>query len=104
MESNNPPPEEPLAPDPQRPVDYNTGWKVVTAAFLLPIGWIVTGSIYLTMIVGTFGIFTMMRDHPQYEPLFRDDPVFRAAYPTAGVAVLLIFLATIVRNLMKVFS
>ena len=92
--------EEKHTPRPAAPQsDWHIGWQIVIAAFLLPVGWLVTGSMFLTFVILGFGVLLMMRAHPAFAEHFEQDPLLRYVNIMAGSVVLLIFIVAIVRNL-----
>lgn len=87
--------------DPVRPVEYNLGWRVVAASIILPLGLLVTESLPLTLVILGLSAMILARANPELNELFEHDPLFYWAERMTHIVVLGIFVASLVRNLMR---
>lgn len=83
---------------PRRP-DTDLAWRVVVASLLLPIAWVVTGSVALTTLVGGFGALLLAQSHPSIAQISEEYPALRWMHLGAQGLVLLIFVAALLTHL-----
>jgi hypothetical protein len=87
--------------DPVRPVEYNLGWRIVAASFILPLGMLVTESLSLTLVIAVFAAMIIAKSNAMLSDVFEQDPVFRWFDRIFHVVVLLIFIAALLRNILR---
>ncbi len=77
------------------------GWRVVVASLLLPLAWVATNSVALTMMVGGFSALLLAQSHPEIAALTNESLPFRWINAVAPFVVLLIFIGALLRTVLR---
>lgn len=85
--------------DPQSD-ENNIGWRVVVASVVLPLAWVVTGSMALTALVAGLGALILAQSNPRIAEMSESSVPLRMLNNLAPFIMLAIFVVFLVRNIL----
>ncbi|MCU0494290.1 MAG: hypothetical protein MUD01_22105 [Chloroflexaceae bacterium] len=93
-----------MEPNEETPRPKEIGWRIVVASLVLPLAWVVTGSVTLTVLVAGFSFLSVAQLHPEIAQITRESQPLYMLVRVAPLVVVAIFLAALVQSARSLFS